>query len=213
MRPVRVVLVDDHRLFRDGLRRLLASDDRFEVVGEASDGLEFLELAARTEADAVFMDIDMPVMNGIEASRKALELWPEMKIIVLSMHGEQEFYLPMVEAGVKGFMLKNSEFAEVAAAAETVARGGTYFSQELMTSLVEALRHSGELPHKEALSERETEVLPLICEGFSNHEIAERLFISKRTVDKHRANILAKTGCKNTASLVVYAVKNNLIQL
>uniref|UniRef100_S0DDS8 Putative response regulator protein n=1 Tax=termite gut metagenome TaxID=433724 RepID=S0DDS8_9ZZZZ len=215
--PIRIILVDDHRLFRDGLKRLLASDRRFEVVGEASSGAEFLELTEATRAtppDVVFMDIDMPGgMNGIEASRRALERDPDTRIIALSMHGEQEYYLPMVELGVKGFLLKNSEFGEVAAAAETVARGGTYFSQELMTSLVEALDRSGELPKGEALSERETEILPLVCQGFSNHEIAEKLFISKRTVDKHRANILAKTGCKNTASLVVYAVKNNLITI
>ncbi len=213
-KPIRIILVDDHTLFRDGLRRLLSNDGRFEVVGEAASGQEFLELAARTGTDVVFMDIDMPGgMNGIEASRLALEREPGMKIVALSMHGEQEYYFPMVELGVKGFLLKNSDFAEVARAAETVATGGTYFSQELMGSLVSALRSNGELPKGEALSEREGEILPLICEGFSNQEIADRLFISKRTVDKHRANILSKTGCKNTASLVVYAVKNNLIAI
>ena len=213
-KPIRIILVDDHTLFRDGLRRLLSNDGRFEVAGEAATGREFLDLAARTAADVVFMDIDMPGgMNGIEASRLALERWSGMKIVALSMHGEQEYYFPMVELGVKGFLLKNSDFAEVARAAETVAAGGTYFSQELMGSLVSALRGTGELPRGETLSDREGEILPLICEGFSNQQIADRLFISKRTVDKHRANILSKTGCKNTASLVVYAVKNNLIEI
>ncbi len=214
---IRVILVDDHRLFRDGVRHLLSADARFEVVGEASSGEEFLELAA--DADVVFMDIDMPGMGGVEATRQALERSPDMRIIALSMHGEQEFYLPMVEAGAKGFLLKNSEFAEVAAAAEKVAADGTFFSPGLMDALVEAMRRaverSGEshTGYREPLSERETEILPLVCEGMSNHEIADRLFISKRTVDKHRANILAKTGCKNTASLVIYAVKNNLIKI
>ena len=213
--PVRVVLVDDHRLFRDGLKLLLSADASFEVAGEAASGEEFLALGA--EADVVFMDIDMPGIGGVEATRRALERRPGLKIVALSMHGEQEFYLPMVEAGAKGFLLKNSEFAEVAAAAEKVAAGGTYFSPELMDALVEAMNRidrSGEgSGWKEPLSERETEILPLVCEGLANHEIAERLFISKRTVDKHRANILAKTGCKNTASLVIYAVKNNLIKI
>ncbi len=213
-KPIRIILVDDHTLFRDGLRRLLANDGRFTVVGEAASGREFLDLAARTGTDVVFMDIDMPGgMNGIEASRLVLERDPDMKIVALSMHGEHEYYFPMVELGVKGFLLKNSDFADVARAAETVADGGTYFSQELMGSLVSALRGTGELPKGEALSEREAEILPLICKGFSNQEIADRLFISKRTVDKHRANILSKTGCRNTASLVVYAVKNNLITI
>jgi DNA-binding NarL/FixJ family response regulator len=211
--PIRIALVDDHRLFRDGLRLLMSADRRFEVVGEAASGEEFLEL--ETETDVVFMDIDMPGIGGVEATRRAMEHTPELKIIALSMHGEQEFYLPMVEAGAKGFLLKNSEFAEVAAAAERVAEGGTYFSPELMDALVEAMNRTDNSGASgvEPLSERETEILPLVCEGLANHEIAERLFISKRTVDKHRANILAKTGCKNTASLVIHAVKNNLIKI
>lgn len=235
---IRIVLVDDHRLFRDGLRQLLSAGRNagngptFEVTGGFSSGEEFLERTVAGDgsgdavrADVVFMDIDMPGMGGAESARRALQADPEMKIIALSMHGDREFYLPMVEAGAKGFLLKNSEFAEVAKAAETVARGGTYFSPELMPSLIEALHpdagetsDSGETSGDrtiggETLSERETEVLPLVCEGLANHEIADRLFISKRTVDKHRANILAKTGCKNTASLVIYAVKNNLIKI
>ncbi len=220
------MLVDDHRLFRDGLRLLLSADSRFNVVGEAGNGEEFLEMM---EADVlrsqnpprplplVFMDIDMPGMGGVEATRRALERWPGLRVIALSMHGEQEFYRPMLDAGAKGFLLKNSEFARVAAAAEKVAAGGTYFSPELMDALTRAMHPADtatfEGCYTESLSERETEVLPLVCEGLSNHQIAERLFISKRTVDKHRANILAKTGCKNTASLVIYAVKNNLIKI
>jgi DNA-binding NarL/FixJ family response regulator len=222
--PISIILVDDHCLFRDGLRQLLASDARFAVVGEAASGEDFLQLAALTGAEIVFMDIDMPGIGGVEATRRALSTHPELQIVALSMHGEQEFYLPMVEAGAKGFLLKNSNFAEVAAAAETVARGGTYFSPELIRALVETADHNEAAPHlvqnggsnggwREPLSDREAEVLPLVCGGLSNHEIAERLFISKRTVDKHRANILAKTGCKNTPSLVIYAVKHGLIKI
>ncbi|MDR2912885.1 MAG: response regulator transcription factor [Alistipes sp.] len=219
--PLRVVLVDDHRLFRDGLRQLLNSDVRFEVVGEAASGEEFLEILRSYNSPRplplVFMDIDMPGMGGVEATRRAIEGWPELRVVALSMHGDREFYAPMVEAGAKGFLLKSSEFGEVAAAAQAVARGGTYFSPELMAALVEAMPEGGEAAGggvwREALSEREAEVLPLVCEGLSNHEIAERLFISKRTVDKHRANILAKTGCKNTVSLVIYSVKNKLVRI
>jgi DNA-binding NarL/FixJ family response regulator len=210
---VRIILVDDHRLFRDGLRQLLSSDARFEVVGEASDGHAFLALPTLTGREIIFMDIDMPGMGGVEATRRGVEAHPELRVVALSMHGEQEFYLPMVEAGAKGFLLKDSDFAEVATAALTVARGGTYFSPSLMSALVVAMNHPRETHFVEPLSDRETEILPLVCEGLSNHEIAERLFISKRTVDKHRANILAKTGCKNTASLVLYAVKHDLIKI
>lgn len=207
------MLVDDHTLFRDGLRRLLINQSRFRVVGEASSGEEFLGMLDETPADVVFMDIDMPGMGGIEASKKALERFPEINIVALSMHNEQEYYLAMVELGARGFLLKSSPFGEVVTAIETVAGGGTYFAQELMSSLVSALRRNDVPSKNEALSEREAEILPLICEGFSNQQIGDRLFISKRTVDKHRANILAKTGCKNTASLVIYAVKHNLIDI
>jgi DNA-binding NarL/FixJ family response regulator len=203
---IRIILVDDHRLFRDGLRQLLGADERFEVVGEAASGEDFLALDST--ADVVFMDIDMPGMGGVEATRRALERCPDTRIIALSMHSEREFYGPMLEAGARGFLLKDSPFTEVVMAAQSVAAGGTHFSPELLDALTAAQSH-----YTEALSEREAEVLPLVCEGLSNNQIADRLFISKRTVDKHRANILAKTGCRNTASLVVYAVKNNLIKI
>jgi DNA-binding NarL/FixJ family response regulator len=221
--PINIILVDDHRLFRDGLRQLLGADPRFEVAGEAASGEEFLELLTETlYADVlrsqnpprplplVFMDIDMPGMGGVEATRRALERHPDLKIVALSMHGEREFHGPMVEAGARGFLLKDSDFAQVADAIETVVSGETWFALD-----PDPEPGSGrvELHEVEPLSERETEVLPLVCKGLSNHEIAERLFISKRTVDKHRANILAKTGCRNTASLVIHAVKHNLIKI
>ncbi len=210
-----IMLVDDHTLFRDGMRRLLDNRVDCSVVAEASNGAEFLDRikASPFMADIVFMDIDMPVVGGIEASQRALEINPDLKIITLSMHGDQEYYFKMVSVGVKGFLLKSSDFDEVLAAIETVAGGGSYFSQELLCSLVRELRPSTEPRSEEQLSERETEVLLLICQGLSNQEIADRLFISKRTVDKHRANILDKTGCRNTANLVVYAIKNSLIEI
>lgn len=210
-RPLRIALVDDHRLFRSGLRLLLSADPRFEVVSEAESGEDYL--FQNIAADIVFMDIDMPGIGGVEATRRAVAADHETRIVALSMHGEQEFYLPMIEAGAKGFLLKTSELAEVTKAALQVYEGGTYFSPELMGALMEAMNNTQDEPWREALSEREAEVLPLVCQGLANHEIAERLFISKRTVDKHRANILAKTGCRNTASLVIYAVKNNLIKI
>lgn len=208
----RIILADDHALFLSGLKGLLARYPGFMVVGEASDGVEFLEVAARTPCDVALLDIDMPRMGGIEATEKAVARDPGMKIITLSMHGDQEFYFRMVEAGAKGFILKNSDIDEVITAITTVADGGSYFSQELLTSLVENLK-STRHDHHEHLSEREKEILLLVCKGLSNQEIADTLFISKRTVDKHRANILEKTGSKNTANLVVYAIKNSLVEI
>lgn len=209
----RIFLVDDHALFLSGLKGLLGRYPEFSVVGEASDGSEFLRLLPDSTCDVVLMDIDMPNMGGIEATERALEHNPDIKIITLSMHGDQEFYFRMVEAGAKGFILKNSDIDEVLAAIRTVAEGGSYFSQELLTSLVRNLKTTRNEMPEDHLSEREKEILLLVCQGLSNHEIAEKLFISKRTVDKHRANILEKTGCRNTANLVVYAIKNAIVEI
>ncbi len=208
----RIILADDHALFLSGLKGLLGRYPRMEVVGEAADGQELLDMLGSTPCDVVLMDIDMPRMGGIEATERGLSLYPGLKVITLSMHGDQEFYFRMVEAGAKGFILKDSTIDEVVAAISTVAEGGTYFSQELLTSLVRNLKSTHGEYHDE-LSSREKEILLCICKGMSNQEIADKLFISKRTVDKHRSNILEKTGSKNTANLVVYAIKNSLVEI
>ncbi len=223
-----VLLVDDHALFRHGLKLLLDSHPRYRVAGEAASGEEmigWLEAAGDRMPDIVLLDISMPGMNGIEAAGIALARYPDLRIITLSMYGEEDYYFRMVSQGVKGFLLKNSDISEVYAALEAVLEGGSYFSQELLFNLVSNLRSSSggggdELSENNAeeanealLSEREREILLLICKGLTNNEIADRLFISKRTVDKHRANILEKTNCKNTANLVVYAIKNGLVEI
>lgn len=205
------MLVDDHALFRNGLKGLISMREGYEVVAEAGDGGEFLDMLPTLEADVVFMDISMPNVGGEEATRKALSLCPDLKIVTLSMFGEESYYTRMVEAGAKGFLLKDSSIEEVFEAIDTVVAGGDYFSQRLLSSMSNRLRGT-ELSSGE-LSSREIEILLAICRGLSNQEIAEELFISKRTVDAHRANILEKTGCKNTASLVVYAIRNQLVEL
>lgn len=209
----KIALVDDHNLFRNGLKGLLNLEPGFEVVLETSNGLDFLQEAQKKSFDVVLLDIDMPKMDGFELTEQLLKMRPEARIITLSMHGEQEYYFRMVSLGVKGFLIKNSDIQEVISAITTVCSGGSFFSQELMQSLVSSLRSSEEQNADQELSTRETEILLLICQGMSNMEISEKLFISKRTVDKHRANILEKTGCKNTANLVVYAIKNNLVKI
>ena len=210
----KVIIVDDHTLFRNGLRILLNNLENYHVVGEASNGKQFLDLIKTSSPDLVLMDISMPVMDGIEASTIAHELYPDLKIITLSMYGEEDYYYKMVNAGVKGFVLKNSDIKEVKAALDVVYDGGSFFSSELLQNLISSLKSapkSQEL-HSE-LSEREMEILILICQVLSNQEIADKLFIRKRTVDKHRANILEKSESKNTAQLVVYAIKNRFVEL
>lgn len=215
---IRIALVDDHSLFRRGMRMLLSSNPQFEVVLEAASGEEFLLGQAQAKADVVFMDFSMPGINGAETSERALAVDPDLKIISLSMFGDNAYYSRMVEAGAKGFLLKDSEFEEVLLAAQTVCDGGTYFSPQLMESIsfaktAEPYSVGGEIAEEDRLSEREVEILVGICQGLSTQEIADKLYISKRTVDKHRANILEKSGSKNTASLVVYAIKHGLVEI
>lgn len=212
---VRIALVDDHSLFRRGLKMLLTSYSDFEVVAEASSGEEFLGLMDAAQPDVVFMDYSMGGMNGAETTERALERMPELKVISLTMFGDNAYYSRMASSGAKGFLLKDSEFDEVVEAVSTVCDGGTYFSALLLESISQSLRSVEGLPIDEhdMLSDREVEILVGICQGLSTQEIADRLFISKRTVDKHRANILEKSGCKNTASLVVYAIKNGLVEV
>lgn len=215
---IRIALVDDHSLFRRGLKMLLTSHTDFEVVAEASSGEEFLELMDAVRPDVVFMDYSMGGISGAETTERALERMPELKVISLTMFGDNAYYSRMATSGAKGFLLKDSEFDEVVEAVRTVCDGGTYFSALLLESLSHSLRSvegsvMESIDERDMLSEREVEILVGICQGLSTQEIADRHFISKRTVDKHRANILEKSGCKNTASLVVYAIKNGLVEV
>jgi len=213
MDKIKIVIVDDHQLFRNGLKILLNSFPEFEIVAEASNGKEFLDLIGTTKADIVLMDINMPEVDGIEATKKGLKVCPDINIIALSMYGEEDYYYKMVDSGAKGFLLKDSDINEVKEAIHTVNKGGNYFSQELLHHVIQKIKHR-ELEVKAAnLSKREKEILEKICEGLSNQEIADTLFISKRTVDKHRANLLGKTNSKNTASLILYSIKNKLIEV
>ena len=208
----RIALVDDHTLFRNGLRGLLERCAGYRVVGEAGGGEEFLAMLDGLEADVVFMEFSMPGIDGAQTTERALARCPELKIITLSMYGDENYYSRMVEAGARGFLLKDSDISDVMEAIETVAAGGTYFSPQLLSSLAGRMR-TREAAADEVLSSREREILVAVCRGLSNQEIADELFISKRTVDKHRANILEKTGCKNTASLVVYAIRNRIVEI
>lgn len=210
----RIVLVDDHSLFRNGLRGLLERCAGCRVTAEAASGEEFLSMLDGLDADVVFMDFSMPGLDGAQTTERALARRPDLRIITLSMFGEESYYSRMVEAGARGFLLKDSDIGDVIEAIDAVMAGGSYFSPQLLSSLTGRMRtREHEDAPDEQLSSREREILVAVCRGLSNQEIADELFISKRTVDKHRANILEKTGCKNTASLVVYAIRNGIVEI
>ena len=209
-REIKIALVDDHTLFRNGLRGLIDGKRNCRVVAEASDGTNFLENEEAMAADVVFMDIAMPQLSGDKATKMALERNPNLKVICLSMFGDEKYYSMMIEAGAKGFLLKDSPVEEVFEAIECVMNDEEYICSEVMQAFSRAMQRKEE---NDTLSEREIDVLLGICRGLSTQEIADELFLSKRTVDTHRANILEKTGSNNTASLVVYAIKNNLVEI
>jgi DNA-binding NarL/FixJ family response regulator len=206
---IKVAIVDDHQLFRNGLKFIIENEDDMEVVIEASNGKQFLDFLKNLKPDVVLMDINMPEMDGVETTRRAKEIYPDLHIIVLSMYDDVEYYNTMIDLGVKGFILKDIDNNELANALRKVYQGGNYFSQELLLSLIKNKPVEDGID----LTRREKEVLELICKGYSNLQISEELFISQRTVERHRSSLLFKTNSKNSVSLVVFAIKNNLVKI
>jgi DNA-binding NarL/FixJ family response regulator len=208
-----IILVDDHKLFREGLKSLLENFSYIGHIKEASNGREFLQLLDNSTPDVVFMDIEMPEMDGITATRKAIDAFPDLNVVALSMYGNENYYTQMISAGAKGFILKNSGIQDVENAIQNVMSGNNYFSQEIFQRLIQGLGRKQQKTTNPELSAREEEIVFLICKGLSNQEIADKLYLSKRTVDKHRENILHKTQSKNTAGIVMYAVKNGIVEV
>ncbi|MGQ1891441.1 response regulator [Thermophagus sp. OGC60D27] len=210
---MKIYIVDDHRLFREGLHMLLSEVEGIEDIAEADNGKEFLKNAPLYAPDIVLMDIEMPEMNGIQTTRQYLSQTPDAKVIALSMYGDENYYTGMIDVGAKGFLLKNSKFEDVQKAITEVANGNNYFSPEILNGIIRSLNHKKNGPKNSDLTAREIEVLYHICKGLSNQEIADVLNLSKRTVDKHRENILLKTQSANTAQMVVFAIKNKIFEV
>ncbi|NOX86600.1 MAG: response regulator transcription factor [Chlorobi bacterium] len=211
---IRVFIVDDHEIFRNGLKLVFSRCKDFEVVNEAGSGEEFLEKMNACDFDVVLMDIKMQGMNGIEAAANAIERNPGIKILVLSTFGEEEFLHQIINAGARGFLLKNVDKETLFNAIRLVHNDQNYFSPELLPFFTNKFLEKQETDDTEALlTRRELEILQLIAEGFSNAEIAEKLFISIRTVDTHKNNLISKTGSKNVVSLLIYAIKNKIINI
>jgi len=215
---IRIFLVDDHAVLRNGIRMLLAAEPDLQVVGEAVNGADLLKQLPRTPTDVVLMDINMPGISGEETMRQLQQRHPQVRVLVLSMLDNERYVNQMLDAGALGYLLKNAGLDEIVHGIRVVASGRQYFCTELGISMlrqftrllhsqVESLRHQ-KLPK---LSRREMEVLRLIAEGLTNAEIADKLFTSKRTIETHRQNIIEKTRVKNTASLIRYAVSQGLI--
>ncbi|MBS4013403.1 MAG: response regulator transcription factor [Bacteroidetes bacterium] len=209
---IKVFIVDDHEIFRNGLKMVLGKLKYVELAGEAENGKEFIDNLCETLPDIVLMDIEMPILNGIEASKAALKLHPKLKIIALTMFGDDEYIQSMMDVGAKGFLMKNINKETLDKAILTVNNGGNYYSEELFEFFTKQFSKEKESPESELdLTRREKEILQLLCEGLSNKEIADALFISERTVLGHKTNLLTKTNTKNSLSLMAFAIKKKLV--
>lgn len=216
MDTYRIVLTDDHALFREGLKRILQGMADLEVVGEAKCGLELLDLLKRLTPHMVLLDISMPNLRGIEAVHEIKAIHPDVKILILTMHKDKEYLYQTISAGAEGYLLKEDADTELSSAIETIRSGRVYISPllsgELENDWVHAIREKSKLPIQlENLTTREREVLKLIAEGKSSKEIADLLFISVRTVERHRANTMDKLNIKKTADLVKYAIQKGYV--
>ncbi len=208
MKDIRLLLVDDHKIVLDGLESLLADMDGFDCVATADNGQKALDLLKVFEIDVILMDIDMPIMNGMEATKAVKQQYPQVRVISLTQHSERGMVKKLIECGSDGYLLKNIDHDELADAIRTVHGGQSYFSSEVSETL------SGKAVEKSAtgaeveITEREVEILTLIAEGFSSKQIGEKLFISPRTVDTHRTNLMNKLDIHNVAGLIRFALKN-----
>jgi DNA-binding NarL/FixJ family response regulator len=210
---IKVLIADDHQIMREGLRSMLEKEPWITVVGEAEEGRTALRLVRKLAPDVIIMDLAMPDLNGIEATRQILAEFPEIKVIGLSMHDDRRFILNMVKAGAKGYLLKDSAFKDLVKAIRVVIANKTYLSSEITDIVVKdylATSTSEESSAFNLLSPREREVLQLIAEGRNTNQIAEHLHVSIKTVETHRAQLMAKLKVKGVAELTKYAIREGL---
>lgn len=214
---IRVVVADDHTILREGVCSLLALQDDIVVVGEANDGAEALELLGEVAVDVVIMDIVMPRMNGLEATREIKRRWPDVKVLILSMYDDDAYVQQVIQAGASGYVLKRVATEDLVEAIREVHGGASFLHPPIAAKLIEdyvrRVRGDENVPGQGPLTAREREVLTLIAEGNSNQEIADSLRLSRKTVESHRANIMRKLGLHDVTELVKYALRTGLIKL
>lgn len=217
MDSINLAIADDHKIFREGLKAILEDIPAFQIILEAGNGKELIERLPAKKPDVVLMDIKMPLMDGMQATAYIHEHFPEVKVLALSMYHEDKYIVDMMKAGASGYILKNAEPREIIEAVTTVHSREFYFNERLSVTLVKQLvgHHAvgGEGEKDADLNERETEILALICQEYTNLEIAEKLFLSVRTVEGYRTRLFEKIGSKNVAGLVIYAIKHGVISI
>jgi len=213
MQKIRVLIVDDHTIVRDGISALLALAGDMEVVGEAENGSEALKMVKELEPNVVLMDISMPVMGGLEATRRIYKEFPRTKVLVLTQYDDKEYVFPVIEAGASGFISKVAASSELVSGIRAVFHGDSYLSPSVAKLVVEDYQRGGERVRNdpyELLTEREREVLKLAAEGHTTQEIADILVVSPKTVEGHKTNLMAKLGIRNRTELIKYALRKGI---
>jgi two-component system response regulator NreC len=217
MKKIRVLIVDDHTLVRDGIKALLALATDIEVVGEAANGMEALEKVKELTPDVVLMDLAMPIMGGLEATRRIRKEFTGTKVLALTQYDDSDYVVPVIEAGARGFITKMSAFSELATAIQAVYRGESYLSPSAATALVEEFQvkrgAEGEKDPYQQLTDREREVFKLLAEGYTAREIADMLVISPKTVEWYRTSIMDKLNIHNKADLIKFAIRKRVITI
>lgn len=212
---IRYIITDDHTIFRQGLRLVLADDHHLELLAEAADGFQLMETLKWEIPDVILLDLKMPGMEGMEATKQIREKYPEIKILILTMHDDEQLILKLLEAGANGYLIKNADADEIKLALHACYENGYYFSDYVSGLMLRSLVKKGKAPlnfkQKITFSDRETDVLRLICEGSTAVEIGKAIFLSHRTVEGIKAELLEKIGVRNTAGLIIYAVKNGIV--
>lgn len=217
MQKIRVLVVDDHTIVRDGICALLALAGDMEVVGEATNGSEALVKVKEFHPDVVLMDIAMPIMGGLEATRRINKEFPKVKVLVLTQYDDKEYFFPVIESGASGFISKAAASSDLTTGIRSVFRGDSYLSPSVTRFMVEDYQHTAaeratQDPYKQ-LTEREREILKLLAEGYNTQEIAEMLVITPKTVEGHKTNLMAKLGVHNRVELVKYALRKGIITI
>ncbi len=212
---IKIIIADDHQLFIEGVRSLVDSMDNIEIIAEVSNGQELVDLLTHQSCDIILMDINMPVLDGIEATKQIKKSYPQIKILMLTMFSSRDYIEKLLKVGADGYLLKNTDAKELKLAIETVVNGDSYFSKEVTARIMDGLQKKKtdeKFKHLIELTDREIDVLKLIVQEFTTAEIAEKLFISTHTVETHRKNLISKLNVRNIAGLVKYAMQNGLVE-
>lgn len=215
MEKIKIILVDDHQMFRDGVKSVLAEEENIEIIGEVGTAKDLYNLLKSNSPDLIITDISMPDISGIEIAKYVSENYPKIKILILSMHSNEEFITKALSVGANGYLPKDTSMSELLEAIRVIYKGDNYFNKNISDTILRSIinKSKQESHDKITLTNREKEVIKLVVEGLTNKEIADKLFISIRTVDSHKNNIMQKLNLKSSVELVKYAIKNKLAEL